>query len=127
MLCSRKKVDVSNGCNDFTTSIHTLTIILKLKLCLGKNSVICSDCTINKCIVVSMASKVGYEVCMSVKHRRCLHQRYWSSQESVTGRCSGVSSLVVPCKPGIRRKSATIVVPSSDNGVINSKTSYFFQ
>ena len=54
----------SIGCNNFTTSIHRLTIILKLKLCLGKNSVICSDCTINKCIVVSMASKVGYEVCM---------------------------------------------------------------
>ena len=53
----------SIGCNNFTTS-YRLTIILKLKLCLGKNSVICSDCTINKCIVVSMASKVGYEVCM---------------------------------------------------------------
>ena len=41
----------SIGCNNFTTSIHRLTIILKLKLYLGKNSIICSDCMINKCIV----------------------------------------------------------------------------
>ena len=41
----------STGCNDFTTSViimYRLIIILKLKICLSKNIVICSNCTGNK-------------------------------------------------------------------------------
>ena len=44
-----------------STAEHT--IVFKLKFCLGKNSVFCSNCTGNKGVVVVMASKMRYKVC----------------------------------------------------------------
>ena len=43
--------------------MYRLIIILELKICLSKNSVICSNCTGNKGVEVAMASKMRYEVC----------------------------------------------------------------
>jgi len=39
------------------------TIVFQLKLCLGKNSIICPNSAVNKRIVVIMASKMRDEVC----------------------------------------------------------------
>ena len=53
-------------------SIARPTIVFKLKFCLGKNSVICSDCTINEGIVVTMTSKMGYKVCIWINGQQSI-------------------------------------------------------
>ena len=50
---------------------HEITIVLKLKCCFGKNSVICSNCTGNKGIVI-VTSKMGYEVCARINGQQSI-------------------------------------------------------
>ena len=52
--------------------VRSIDLPFNLKCCLGKNSVICSNCTGNKVIIVIMASKMAYKVCICVNGQQSI-------------------------------------------------------
>ena len=94
--------------------------------CLGKNSVLCSNCTGNKGVVVTMTSKMRYKVCIWVHCQQNIVIAFIKDTGVLKGQwLEDVQVWFLQCSQRrTRRKTAGIAVPSRGNCVINSRMSF---